>query len=124
MSFIQASNPQEGKIYKGDPNHLAVLEKLRINLLIYDVTIRIGCKDIQAHKVVLTEYFPYFQVMFSRQFTEKNQKVIVLQGVDGDATASLINFAYSGNLLVHVNNVQSLYVAADFFDMENAKHFC
>ena len=106
MSFIQASNPQGGKIYKGDPDHLAVLEKLRFNWLIYDVTLRIGGKDIQVHKVVLTAYFPYFQVMFTQQFTEKNQKVIVLQGVDGDATASLIKFAYTGNLLVHVNNGQ------------------
>ena len=93
MSFKQASNLQGGKIYKDDSDHLAVLEKLRINWLIFDVTIRIGCKDIQAHKVVLTEYSPYFQVIITQLFTEKNQKVIILQGVDGDATASVINFA-------------------------------
>ena len=90
----------------------------------YDVTLRIGNKEDQVHKVVLTAYFPYFQVKFTQQFTEKKQKVIEFQGVDGDATASLIKLAYTGKFLVNVSNVNHYMLLQIFFDLESTKLFC
>jgi len=124
MSAIQAYNSRGGKIYEDDHTQVSALKEFQINWLIFDVTICVGCLEIPAHKQVLKNYIPYFKVMFTQNFSEKNMKVIKLQGVDADATASLIKFAYSSNLYMDVNNVQALYTAADYFDMKNAKHFC
>ena len=83
--------------------------------------LRIGSQKIPAHKIVLAARFPYFMRMFTRRSSKKNIKVIELKRVDGDAISSLIKFAYTGELAVAVNNVQSLYVAADLFKLEMVK---
>ena len=112
------------KLYKSGSNKSADFENLRLNKTPHDVTLRIGSIDIPAHKVVLKALSPYFAKMFTQQFIEKNKLVIDLERVDCGASKSIIEFAYSGELLVDVNNVQSLYAAADYFQVGNIKLFC
>ena len=124
MSNKTGSSAQVMKIYKGDINHFSGMQRLLSTGEYSDVTICIGNTEIPAHKVILTAVIPYFVTMFNDQFTEANEKSIDLKGVDGEAIADLVKFAYTSELIVTVDNVQSLFEAADYFHVEKVKLFC
>ena len=112
------------KIYKGGPTKFAALENLRLRGKFCDVILRVGSNNIQAHKVVLLTLSPYFFSEFTGLLSDENQRLFVLKDVNYEATASLVQFAYTGELRVDINNVQPLYFAADYFQIEKAKGFC
>ena len=51
---------------------------------------------------------------------KKDKENVYLNGIDGDATANLVKFVYTGEFLGNVNNGKCLHVAADYFTFENA----
>ena len=124
ISLVRGDNKQEMKIYKGGPTNFAGLEILRLSGKFCNVILRVGTHDVAAHKVVLLTLSPYFWTMFTGPLSDENKRIFELKGVNDEATASLVQFAYTGELCVDVNNVQSLYTAANFFQIEKVKVFC
>ena len=124
MSLKQGNDGQVQKVYKTYSYDSAVLETIRLNKTPCDVIFRIGNRSIKAHKAVVKNFSKYFMKMFTQEFSEKNKSEIDLEGVDGGATASIITLAYTGELLVDTYNALSLYVTADYFQLEDVKLFC
>jgi len=55
--------------------------------------------------VVLASASEYFHAMFTH-FEEKNQDLIVIKQLDSSALQNLIDFIYSGEIIVTEDNVE------------------
>jgi len=55
--------------------------------------------------VVLSAASPYFNAMFTH-FAERNRELVLMQQIDSAALELLINFIYSGDIIVTKKNVQ------------------
>ena len=124
ISLIREDDKQEMKTYKSGPTNFARLETLRLSGKFCDVTLRVGSNNIPAHKVVLLTLSPYFWTKFTGPLSDENQRIFKLKEVNYEATESLVQFAYTGELRVDINNVETLYAAANYFQIEKVKGFC
>lgn len=114
-SFVEKGLPKET---------LESMDQLRRNEELCDVELVVDSQCFRAHRVVLAATSMYFRAMFCRQMAESGQRRIVIQGVDSDALATLIKFAYTCVLEISEENAQSLLAAANFLQMLHAGEAC
>ncbi|XP_051878903.1 kelch-like protein 18 [Pristis pectinata] len=101
-----------------------LMEEIRRQGKLCDVTLRVGDHKYSAHRIVLAASIPYFHAMFTNDMIECKQDEIVMQGMDPSALEALINFAYNGRLAIDQQNVQSLLIGASFLQLQNVKDAC
>uniref|UniRef100_A0A286ZV45 Kelch like family member 18 n=1 Tax=Sus scrofa TaxID=9823 RepID=A0A286ZV45_PIG len=101
-----------------------VMEEIRRQGKLCDVTLKIGDHKFSAHRIVLAASIPYFHAMFTNDMMECKQDEIVMQGMDPSALEALINFAYNGHLAIDQQNVQSLLMGASFLQLQSIKDAC
>lgn len=101
-----------------------VMEEIRRQGKLCDVTIKVDDQSFTCHRIVLAATIPYFQAMFTSDMAESTQREITMQGIDATAVEALINFAYSGRVTIHSQNVQSLMVVASFLQMHKVADAC
>ncbi|XP_078072034.1 kelch-like protein 18 [Mustelus asterias] len=101
-----------------------LMEEIRRQGKLCDVTLRVGDHKYTAHRIVLAASIPYFHAMFTNDMIECKQDEIVMQGMDPSALEALINFAYNGRLAIDQQNVQSLLIGASFLQLQNVKDVC
>ncbi|KAG9467960.1 hypothetical protein GDO78_013959 [Eleutherodactylus coqui] len=101
-----------------------VMEEIRRQGKLCDVTLKVGEHKFSAHRIVLAASIPYFHAMFTNDMMECKQDEIVMQGMDPCALEALINFAYNGHLAIDQQNVQSLLMGASFLQLQNIKDAC
>ena len=65
-----------------------------------DVTIVVGTKRIPAHRLVLSAASDYFAAMFMNDVKEATMEEIRMKDVDPDAMVAIVNYAYTGNLVL------------------------
>lgn len=73
--------------------------------------IRIKTNDgtiVFGHKVVLVSASPYFRAMFTG-FEESNKDFILITELDSSVLQLLVNYIYTGEILVTEENVQVYY---------------
>ena len=114
-SFVDKNLPKET---------LEAMDQLRRNEELCDVELVAGTQCFRAHRVVLAASSMYFRAMFCRQMAESGQRRIAIQGVDEEALAALIKFAYTCNLEINEENAQSLLAASNFLQMLRAREAC
>ncbi|KAJ8336922.1 hypothetical protein SKAU_G00381420 [Synaphobranchus kaupii] len=102
----------------------AVMEEIRRQGKLCDVTLKVGDHKFSAHRIVLAASIPYFHAMFTNDMMECKQDEIVMQGMDPSALESLINFAYNGHVAIDQQNVQALLIGASFLQLQNVKDAC
>uniref|UniRef100_A0A8C4Q2Y6 Kelch-like family member 18 n=1 Tax=Eptatretus burgeri TaxID=7764 RepID=A0A8C4Q2Y6_EPTBU len=102
----------------------AVMEEIRRQGKLCDVTLKVGEYKYSAHRVVLAASIPYFHAMFTTDMAECKQDEIVMKDTDPGAIEALINFAYNGRLAIDRHNVQALLVGASFLQLQNVKDAC
>ncbi|XP_078518579.1 kelch-like protein 18 isoform X2 [Lissotriton helveticus] len=101
-----------------------VMEEIRRQGKLCDVTLRVDEHKFSAHRIVLAASIPYFHAMFTTDMMECKQDEIVMQGMDPGALEALINFAYNGHLAIDQQNVQSLLMGASFLQLQSIKDAC
>ncbi|CAL9689471.1 unnamed protein product [Knipowitschia caucasica] len=101
-----------------------VMEEIRRQGKLCDVTLKVGEHKFSAHRIVLCASSPYFHAMFTSDMSESKQEEILLQGLDPGALEALINFSYSGHLTIDQQNVQNLLIGASFLQLQNVKEEC
>ncbi|XP_041046024.1 kelch-like protein 18 [Carcharodon carcharias] len=101
-----------------------LMEEIRRQGKLCDVTLRVGDHKYTAHRIVLAASIPYFHAMFTNDMIECKQDEIVMQGMDPSSLEALINFAYNGRLAIDQQNVQSLLIGASFLQLQNVKDVC
>ncbi len=114
-NFVDESLPKET---------MESMEQLRRNEELCDVDLVVDQQCFRAHRVVLAASSMYFRAMFCRQMAESGQRRVVIQGVDANALASLIKFAYTCSLEINEENAQSLLAASNFLQMLRAREAC
>ena len=92
-----------------------------VNLNVKDMS---GDETVSAHKVVLAASIPYFKAMFACDMQEAKEKTVTLHGMSPAAVRSLVEFAYTGRVLVTPETAQDLLMTANVFTLPGVVQFC
>ncbi|OON21649.1 BTB/POZ domain protein [Opisthorchis viverrini] len=89
-----------------------------------DVVIKVGGREFLAHRVVLAATSDYFDAMFSNGMAESAQLEVELKSISPDIMDALLDYVYTGQVRVTMENVQDLLPAASLVQMEGVKTAC
>ncbi|XP_035215648.1 kelch-like protein 17 isoform X1 [Stegodyphus dumicola] len=89
-----------------------------------DVSLLAGNDVISAHKVVLASCSAYFHAMFNCEMSEKDKSSITMHDVDPGALQLLVDFAYTGEVLISEDNVQALLPVASLLQVQSVREAC
>ena len=90
-----------------------------------DVSLKIGHeRTVRAHRAVLASFSPYFEALLGVNWEEGSKDEIEILGLDENAVSDLIEFAYSGNINITKDNVQTLLEAANYLGVDFVKKSC
>ncbi|XP_029345187.1 kelch-like protein 3 [Acyrthosiphon pisum] len=101
-----------------------VLQVLRQDRFFCDIKLKADDnKIVIAQKVVLASASPYFHSMFTN-FSERNHDVVVMREIDSTALQLLVNFVYSGKIVITEEIVQDLLPASNLLQLQEVKEAC
>ncbi|XP_073462187.1 kelch-like protein 2 isoform X2 [Aquarana catesbeiana] len=101
-----------------------VMNELRSQNLLCDVTIVAEDVEISAHKVVLAACSPYFHAMFTGEMSESRAKRVRIKEVDGWTLKLLVDYVYTAEIKVTEENVQVLLPAASLLQLQDVRKTC
>ncbi|KAL4085413.1 hypothetical protein QTP88_027272 [Uroleucon formosanum] len=126
IQLPESNECEPGKLYRKSSyvNVHEGLQSLRNNEVFCDIKLKTeDNKIINAHKVVLSAASPYFNAMFTH-FAEKNHELVLMRQIDSAALQLLVDFIYSGDIIVTKKNVQDLLAAANILQLQEVKKAC
>ncbi|TRY83553.1 hypothetical protein DNTS_016263 [Danionella cerebrum] len=100
------------------------LQCLRQDGQLCDVILRVGESKIHAHKVVLASISPYFRAMFTANLSEKETSTVEFQCIDQAALKAIVEYAYTGTVLISQETVESLLPAANLLQVRLVLEEC
>uniref|UniRef100_A0A673LDW9 Kelch-like protein 10 n=1 Tax=Sinocyclocheilus rhinocerous TaxID=307959 RepID=A0A673LDW9_9TELE len=80
-----------------------------------DLVIRANDREFQVHKIILCGCSPYFRVLLSTNWTRTAEHFYDIPGMSRNIMSLIIQYAYTGSVLITEENVLELLVAADQF---------
>ncbi|VDI61683.1 Hypothetical predicted protein [Mytilus galloprovincialis] len=90
--------------------------------LFYDVTLRCGTTIIKGHKLVLSSLSDYFKNMFlyktKDEQDESEEYSLDRSIIKPHVIELMVNFAYTGIILIDDSNVQDILIAANFLQVD------
>ena len=89
-----------------------------------DVVLVAGNKEIRAHKIVICSLCDYFSAMFAGELAETNQNVVTLNNIEPEALEALINYAYTSEIEIRVDNVESLLASSSILQIKDIRDAC
>ena len=99
-------------LHANDPSHGCNLLTMYKDGRYSDVTLKISeDRRLSVHRVVLASFSPYFEALFGKNWDDGEKKEIEVLGFDENAVSDLIEFAYSGEIDISKDNVQTLLEA-------------
>ena len=107
--------------------HRKILRKvhdLRFNRKLCDVVLRAGDREIPTHRAILAAVSSYFQAMFTHELMESSQEVVEIRNMDPDVLSSLVDFAYTGDIELTVDNVQEILSASSLLQIIEVQELC
>ena len=103
---------------------LSKMALLRTRKQLCDVVLKVGGREIHAHRVVLSACSSYFCAMFTNTMMESKQDSVTLTDLDENAVEELVNFAYTTKINVHEGNVQPMLKAASILQLSEIVAVC
>ena len=88
-----------------------------------DVTISVEQQTIPANKLILAYFSKYFESMFTTEMSEKYQNEVEIKNQDSMAVKLIIDYFYSGIIVINGDNVLDALAAADYMQTD-VKGFC
>uniref|UniRef100_UPI00398EF828 kelch-like protein 2 isoform X2 n=1 Tax=Pristiophorus japonicus TaxID=55135 RepID=UPI00398EF828 len=111
-----------------NPHHMKkafkVMNELRSQNLLCDVTLVAEDTEIPAHRVVLAACSPYFHAMFTGEMSESKAKRVRIKEVDSWTLNILIDYVYTAEIQVTEENVQVLLPAAGLLQLQDVRKTC
>lgn len=89
-----------------------------------DVQLTVDREVISCHKVVLAGASLYFRAMFTGDMRESDMRSIPMYGVSPLILQRLIQFAYTGEIVINERNVCELLPAAVMLQMHHVVNAC
>ncbi|XP_022916933.1 kelch-like protein 18 [Onthophagus taurus] len=106
------------------PSSFPIMEEIRRQGKLCDVVLKIDDQSFSAHKIILASTIPYFHAMFTNDMVESRQQEIEIHGIEANALEALVNFAYSGRVVLDKSNVQSIMIGASFLQLSKVRDAC
>ncbi|KAL5473107.1 hypothetical protein EMCRGX_G027553, partial [Ephydatia muelleri] len=103
---------------------LSTLTDMRASRDLVDVTIQAGDLSFSVHRIALAACSPYFRAMFSGDNRESTEGVVVIKELDPAAVRDVIDFCYSGKIMINTTNVLNLLPAACLFQLAGVQDAC
>ncbi|XP_073400557.1 actin-binding protein IPP isoform X2 [Dendrobates tinctorius] len=103
---------------------LQQMNKMRQQLEFCDLHVHIGQVVFGVHKLVLAASSPYFAALLSGGMKESAGDVVQIQEVEANIFHLLLDFIYTGSVLISPENVQELMTAADMFQLNHVVALC
>ncbi|XP_048370604.1 kelch-like protein 22 isoform X2 [Sphaerodactylus townsendi] len=103
---------------------LSGLVALRDSGVLFDVILLVEGKAIEAHRILLAASCDYFRGMFAGGLREMEQEEVQIQGVSYNAMCKILNFIYTSELELSLNNVQEILTAACHLQIPDVIKFC
>lgn len=89
-----------------------------------DFVIVVADQTFHVHRSVIAACSDYFRVMLTGDYRESRELRTTLEGVKPEAIGAIINFAYTGEILINSDNVLDLIVAASIIQAEEIQEQC
>ncbi|XP_053625830.1 actin-binding protein IPP-like [Plodia interpunctella] len=89
-----------------------------------DIDLISGKTRIKAHRVVLAASCAYFDAMFSAGLEESQKGHVALPSVPPDILPMIIDFIYTGEIMIDKASVQHLLIAADMLQLRELVTGC
>nr|CAH8824809.1 unnamed protein product [Trichobilharzia regenti] len=131
METLQKTDgrPEEGASADDGLDHNSVIAFKKMNSFrkkgqLCDVVIKAEGREFLAHRVVLAASSDYFDAMFSSGMAESAQLEIELKSISPEIMDALLDYVYTGQVRVSMDNVQDLLPAASLVQMEGIKVAC
>ena len=99
------------------------MHNLRQNEEYTDVQLQSGDVQIRCHRNVLAVASDYFKAMF-RCGLEESTSATVLLTVEPEILTSIVDYLYTGEIELTVDNVENLFKAGDILQLDNLKVAC
>ncbi|CDW52269.1 Kelch 1 and BACK and BTB domain containing protei n [Trichuris trichiura] len=99
-------------------------QELRRDGLLCDVTLLAEGKRLSAHRVVLAATIPYFRAMFTIDMMEKSAQEINIQDIGFDALQDIINFVYTGKILLTLQSAPTVLMASAYLQIDSLVDAC
>ncbi|XP_055330480.1 kelch-like protein 3 [Paramacrobiotus metropolitanus] len=103
------------------------LQDLKSSGVLCDVVLK-GAEDLSAgipcHRVVLCAQSSYFRSMFTSEWKESSQEEIRLRNIPTDTLKKLVNYAYTLQISLDADSIQSVLTAALFLDISPVAKLC
>jgi len=123
MAFVALSNNPMN--FTENQHGNVVLEKLKAQReqgRFCDVTLYVEGKQFRAHRNVLASCSPYFDSILKMHRTVKERLTVTCQ--NSDIFQSLLNYMYTGSVVIDKNNVTELLRLANHFLVTKLKGYC
>ena len=120
-AYVEKSATRRCSLY---PKILEYADKNRKEGWFVDVTVEVDDLKIPANQLVLSCCSKVFEKMFKSQMKERYDKTVNISAVDGESVETLIDFMYSGKIIIDSKNALRLLAAADYLQMGEVKMYC
>jgi len=115
LRFVDSSHPKQ---------LLAGLNAMRQSRQFCDVILCVEGQEFPTHRIVLSSFSAYFRAMFGTEMAEKSQERITLNGVEPAMIHLIVQYAYTSEINITKNNVQSLLSAANLLQVIPVRDAC
>ncbi|KAL4705149.1 hypothetical protein ACJJTC_018720 [Scirpophaga incertulas] len=89
-----------------------------------DIDLISGKTKVKAHRVVLAASCAYFDAMFNVGLEESQKRHVSLPSVPPDILPMIIDFIYTGEIVIDKTTVQHLMIAADMLQLRDLVTGC
>ncbi|XP_061637425.1 kelch repeat and BTB domain-containing protein 3 isoform X1 [Phyllopteryx taeniolatus] len=103
---------------------LGVLRSFREQGLLFDFTIKVQERSFPCHRCVLAACSDFFRAMFEAAMRERDDGSVTLCNQFPVVVESFLDFAYSGEILITEENVDSLFQLASFLQVPVLSKAC
>ncbi|XP_046374616.1 kelch-like protein 12 [Haliotis rufescens] len=105
-------------------NAFDVMQDLRRQQQLCDVILCVDGAKFHAHKVVLAGCSPYLRAMFTNGMLETDSDCVQIHGVEPTTMEMLLDFMYTSNIEINVENVQSILQGASLLGLHSLRTIC
>ncbi|XP_076435916.1 kelch-like protein 26 [Babylonia areolata] len=100
------------------------LQALRRNMELCDFKVSADGRVFEVHKALLAATSDYFRVMFGGVMAESKQNTVDLKGVTADGLQHIIDFIYSGEMALTLDNLTEIINTASHLQVSFALDVC